>query len=344
MRNVSNLFLLATALSLALNSCGSRPSPTVTALAPATELPTLTTIPPTPEPTPIPKRRTIIVTNAEDHGSGTLRQALEEAGPYEEIIFDADVFPPDAPVTIALNSGLPGLNQGYLTIDASNAGVILDGSQAGGDWTAGIEINSEENIIRGLQVVHFTGPGTLLNPPARFNTVGGDRNVGLGPMGQGNLFSDNSEGVAIRGSDNIITGNLIGTDITGSGSMGNRYPGLFLEENASRNVIGPNNIIAYNGIVGGGGIEIRSLNEQANIITANSIHSNSDKGIFYNNSESAQFVSPTIPFIFDFDLASGMVKRHSLPGLRRRNFQHKHKRWRVLRGDGHSEPIWQLFL
>ena len=254
-----------------------------------------------------------IVASTADSGSGTLRQALIDAQSGDKITFDPTVFPPENPAVIKVLNPLPVIFQGNLTIDASNAGVILDGSQAGGEWTAGIEIDSEKNIIQGLQVVHFSGPGILLNPEARFNIVGGDRNVGLGPIGQGNLFSVTSDGVAIKGSNNVIAGNLIGTDVTGSGSMGNRAPGVFLEENASRNVIGPNNIIAYNGTVGGGGIEIRSMNAQANIITANSIHDNSFPGICYNISDSTQVVYPTIPIIFDFDLASGMVRGITCP-------------------------------
>jgi hypothetical protein len=314
MRKFVRLFLIVITLLLTINGCGPSPSPTVTAaFVPTTATLGLTNVPPPPTLTPRPKGKNIIVTSTEDNGSGTLRQALQDAQTGDTITFDLGVYSPENPTVIKILSPLPAISQGNVTIDASDAGVILDGNQAGGDWTAGIEIDSESNIIQGLQVVHFTGPGILLNPPARFNTVGGDRKVGLGPIGQGNLFSDTSDGVAIKGSDNVIIGNLIGTDVTGTGSMGNRAPGVFLEENASRNIIGPDNIIAYNGTVGGGGIEIRSVNAQANIITANSIHSNSFKGIYYNNSESAQLVSPTIPIIFDFDLAAGIVSGTACP-------------------------------
>ena len=230
------------------------------------------------------------------------------------IIFDSTAFPPKNPVVIALKSGLPPITQGYMTLDASNAGIILDGSQAGGNWTPGIEIVSEHNLIQGLQVVHFTGPGILLNPPARFNIIGGDRNIGAGPLGQGNLFSDTSDGVGIKGSDNVITGNLIGTDVTGSGKMGNRAPGIFLEENASRNVIGPDNIIAYNGTSGySGGIEIRSLHANANIITANNIRGNTAPGIYYNINDAARGTYSTPPIILDFDFAAGTAQGMTCP-------------------------------
>jgi hypothetical protein len=315
MRNATVLFFLVTALSLALNGCGINASPVATpaALTPTSIPPTPIPISPIPTATSIPKGKKITVTSADDSGSGTLRQSLLDAEVGDTITFDPLVFLSNDPVAIQLLSGLPSITQGYLTLDASNAGVILDGTQAGGEWTAGIELNSEHNVIQGLQVVHFSGPGVLLDPDARFNLVGGDRTLGTGPLGHGNLFSDTSDGVGIKGSDNIITGNLIGTNSTGLGKMGNRAPGIFLEENASHNVIGPNNIIAYNGTVGGGGVEIRSMNAQANTITENSIHDNSFAGIYYNLSDGVQIEFSATAYILDFDLAAGTAAGMTCP-------------------------------
>jgi hypothetical protein len=97
---------------------------------PTLVLPTVTSVP----PTSTPQGRTLIVTSPADTGPGTLRQAMLDAQNGETITFDAIVFPSDAPVTIFITSGLPEIMQGNVTIDASNAGVILDGnnSQASG--------------------------------------------------------------------------------------------------------------------------------------------------------------------------------------------------------------------
>lgn len=308
-------------LTFAINGCKANspsPVPTEAAVPPTLTIipstPTLTTIPNTPTLTPIPEGKTIIVISAGDSGPGTLRQTLQDARAGDRVIFDPVVFNPQRPTTIRLMSGLTAINQGYLLLDASNAGVILDGSQAGGKWTPGIELNSDHNTILGLQVVHFTGPGLLINPSGNFNTIGGNRKTGVGPLGQGNLFSDTSDGIGIKGSDNWIMGNFIGTDVTGSGKMGSRAPGIFLEENASRNVIGPNNIIAFNGTRGyGGGVEIRSLDAKANVITANAIHDNTAPGIYYNINWGDQTEFSAVPIIFDFDLTSGMVKGVTCP-------------------------------
>ena len=115
---------------------------------------------PTDTQTALPQGRIITVTSAFDSGPGSLRQALEEAQDYDTITFDPAVFPPDAPATIAVSTDLPGTLVKHLTLDASNAGVIPDGSQVSGDWNPGLQIiSSEVNTIKGLQFSHFPGSG-----------------------------------------------------------------------------------------------------------------------------------------------------------------------------------------
>jgi hypothetical protein len=262
--------------------------------------------------------KTIVVTSAEDSGEGTLRQAILDSYAGNTITFDPKVFPPENPTAILLKSELPAIDQAWgqsqLTLDASNAGVILDGSQADGEWAVGITINSAYNVIKGLQVVHFSGAGILLGPSALFNIIGGDRTIGTGPLGEGNLFSDNSDGIGIKGSNNIITGNLIGTDHAGTQSMGNQYPGIFLEESANANMIGPENVIAFNGIDGGaGGVSIRSL-DGVNTITANTIYANNGQGIVYNIGETPPFTLSTPPLILYYDQEGGLVHGQACAG------------------------------
>ncbi len=494
----------------------------------------------------------LVVTSAADSGSGTLRQALHDARRGDTIIFDPEVFPPSRPTTIAVTSGLPEISQGRLTIDGSNAGVILDGSGIGrrpetlllddislkvdggpnlisnGDfssgsvhwrpwddapgatrhlrysdyhsspqsyewttvaqvgeshlvydtnstsypfpnrayywpyyrestvwiplvsgetvelslwyryggfsvwlnalfsdghmenihskwfdrmedwtkattsqtipsgvigialelgfshseqWVNGLSIRSSENIIRGLQIINFPGSCIALYGGARNNIIGGDRNIGAGPLGQGNLISGEGnfgiglwdletsfntiqgnyigtdlsgtvswgklrDGIHINGPhhnkviDNLICGNLngvyignnnesyntfvgnrIGTDLNGILRLGNRNSGIVIDR-ASCNVIGPNNIIAFNG---GHGIGICS-NSMRNTIVQNRIHDNNGNGIsvrsyslhntfirnsIYNNSGTGIWLCDfgneeiTPPMIIDFDLRAG---------------------------------------
>lgn len=497
----------------------------------------------------------IVVTSSADSGPGTLRQALLDAKRGDVIKFDQAAFPPRSPTTITINSRLPEIAQGNLAIDASDAGVILDGSGLGktpemlllddisltvgegpnlienGDfssgskhwrpwdddsgatrdlkyndfhstsqsyawatvahageshavydtndtskpfayrayfwpfyfgstvwmalkgggtaelrlwykygglnvwlhalfpdghmenflykwfdrsdewtegvtsqvvpseavgvalelgfnhpeiWTNGLSIRSEGNVVRGLQIIGFPQAGIALYGGARNNVVGGDRSIGAGPLGQGNLISGDGnigigiwdlttsfnvikgnyigtdlsgtvawgrrqDGIHINGAhhnriiDNLISGNggngvqvfnnndssnrllgnYIGTDASGVKGVGNRGQGIYIHQ-ANNIVIGPGNIIAFNGgdgiiicadsmhntIIqnsihdsGGNGISVRA-NSQRNRITRNSIYNNSGNGIWLCNRGNAELSEPTI---LDFDLKDGTV-------------------------------------
>ena len=152
-----------------------------------------------------------MVTSTADSGPGTLREALLEAKSGDTITFDPVVFPPDAPATIAVMTELPSIEQSNLTLDASQAGVILDGSHVPGEWEAGLQIvDSDANTIWGLQISHVSGSGIAISGDARHNVIGGDRSLGAGPFGRGNLFSNNGAGVGLSTSGttlNTVTGN-----------------------------------------------------------------------------------------------------------------------------------------
>jgi len=287
------------ALSSTLIATSEIPTPTLA-------LPTATAVP----PTPVPQGRTLQVTSTADSGPGTLRQALLDAQNGDTIIFDPAVFPPNAPETIAVTSGLPQISQGYLTIDASDAGVILDGSQLpAGSWIPGLEIVSDGNTIRGLQVIHFTGTGIVVALRGRDNTIGGDRSIGQGPIGQGNLTSGNDFGIGLWdfASNNIVTGNLVGTDASGTGGPGNRSSGIWVAEGGKENMIGPDNIVAENGKCG---IEVQGSDSFGNILTQNSVHDNDEAGICLLGGGNTSIAAPVI---FDFDSSGGLVSGTTCP-------------------------------
>jgi hypothetical protein len=176
---------------------------------------------------------TLVVASPLDSGPGTLRQALLDTKAGDRITFDPTVFPAANPVTITLESDLPLITQGNLTIDGSDAGVILDGSQVpvASTWPygwaqGGLRLCSDGNTIMGLQIVRFPGSGVLVEGDN--NVIGGDRGHGRGPLGHGNLLSGNGiDGVYINGSqNNVVVGNLLGTDVTGSREFGNGYHGV----------------------------------------------------------------------------------------------------------------------
>ncbi len=177
------------------------------------------------QPTPTEAVQTVI-TSVADSGTGTLRAALENLQLNTTITFDPDVFPTDQPATILLESPLPEIVWDHLTIDASNAGVILDGSKL--ESGNGLRIYSFYNRIMGLQVVHFPQQGIDLQ--GGNSIVGGNRNEGSGPMGQGNLLSGNGLcGILVGGFNQKVLGNYVGVDVTGEQPMSN-YDGVFVGE------------------------------------------------------------------------------------------------------------------
>ncbi|HHR86035.1 MAG TPA: right-handed parallel beta-helix repeat-containing protein [Candidatus Acetothermia bacterium] len=245
--------------------------------------------------------REIVVTSSADNGAGTLRWALQTARSGNTITFDPNVFPPENPATIYPRSELPPINCGNLTIDASNAGVIIDGTCVPGDWNNGLQLYSDHNTVMGLQIVNFTGSGIAIGG-ASWNTIGGDRGIGSGALGQGNLVSGNGIGIDICDygtSHNVVQGNLIGTDIGGTTAWGNHERGVWIEEGCSHNTIGPNNIIAFNEITG-----VLVTGATSNRITQNSIHSNGGEGIALEQGGNDLLEAP---LFLDFNLASGVV-------------------------------------
>jgi ligand-binding sensor domain-containing protein len=236
---------------------------------------------------------TLVVTSTADSGPGTLRQALLDAGNGDTITFDPTVFSPASPLTITLTSALPPITQGNLTIDASNAGVILDGSGTPAN-SSGLLIISNGNVIRGLQILHFPGDGVEISGGAQNNTLGGNRTVGSGLMGQGNLVSGNGgNGISIYGAmSNTVSGNYIGTDVSGTTAFPNAFQGVCIGEGAVYNRIGGStagegNLISGNGTpllsqggltpfvsplgMGTGGVRMEGTGTRYNEVTGNII-------------------------------------------------------------------------
>jgi hypothetical protein len=293
--------LLIAVLSLPLCSCGSKP-PSIAPQAPTTtsETQTSTSL---STPTTSEQGRTVTITSTADNGPGTLRQAMAAPQEGDTIIFDTVIFPPDSPTLINLTSELPHIHQNNVTIDASNAGVILDGSQIS-DWASGLEIHASGCSVQGLQIMHFSpGAGIVLAGGGQYNTVGGDRSQGIGPLGQGNLVVHNDIGIGIWDegtSHNTVMGNVIGTDLNGMENWGNDGAGIWIDGGAHHNTVGPENLIMHNEH----GIAIRGAGSFSNVITRNSIDQNRQKGILLE--EDANGMTAT-PIIFDFDLADGTL-------------------------------------
>jgi hypothetical protein len=263
----------------------------------------------TTKPTVTPAGEILTVENPLDSGPGSLRQALLDAKPGDTIRFDPQVFPLEHPATIKLVSCFASLDQGGLTIDASDAGVLIDGSGKGENFCAGLEIHSDGNIVRGLRFDGFApGIGIALAGGAKDNLIGGDPHAGPGPLGQGNLVGHGDLGIGAWDagtSGNTIAGNFVGIGPDGA-DIGNSGSGIWISEGAGDNVIGPDNHIALNDTYG-----VESSGSSGNAITRNSIHDNARGEIHFVPARNLQLVHA--PVLMDFDLAAGDVSGAACP-------------------------------
>ncbi|HEX9922206.1 MAG TPA: NosD domain-containing protein, partial [Anaerolineae bacterium] len=217
-----------------------------------------------------PQGRTLMVASAAGSGPGTLRQALQDAQNGDTITFDPVIFPPDAPVTISLSASLPELTQGSLTLDASDAGIILDGSKiTKPEFVHGLVISSHFNTIRGLQITGFSDAGIALSGGAQNNIIGGDPSVGNRPLGQFNIIYGNGNfGIGLwdeSTSYNTIQGNIIGIKMDGT-AEGHARDGIH-SNGATQNLI-TGNIIGGNV---GAGVYLCCVADGRNVVSNNLI-------------------------------------------------------------------------
>jgi CSLREA domain-containing protein len=200
--------------------------------------------------------------------------------------------------------------------------IELDGSLVDGTSGWGFQIGTANNVIRGLTMNRFReGAIRLFGQGAANNHIVGnylgtdptgtqDRGNGWGiyifwgahdntiggtePEGR-NLISGNDQGgiglFSVGADDNRIVGNLIGTDAQGSEALGNTNDGISIAFGAQRNVIGPGNVLAFNGR---DGVRVSGSDSLSNTVTANSIHNNGDRGINNVDGGNLELSSPVI--------------------------------------------------
>jgi hypothetical protein len=181
---------------------------------------------------------TIWVTSAANSGAGSLREALQNANAGDYIAFSPAAFPPSSPATIAITTQeLPIIDVNGLTLDGSDAGVILNGSALSSEWHDCLIIENASNVaIRGMQIVGCRDNGIEIRNNTSNIVIGGNRSVGNGPIGQGMRFAQSRHGILSVGT-NIgsitVKGSLVGVNLAGTVADPNRETGIALLDAAS---------------------------------------------------------------------------------------------------------------
>ncbi len=246
---------------------------------------------------------TIQVTNLNDSGAGSLRQAIIDANAGGGV----DVIEFTVSGTIMLTTELPAISD-QVVIDGTTAPgyagtplVRIDGSGAGSATGISLLGGSDGSQVLGLSITNFAGDGIYIDGSdghtLQGNFIGTDGSTALGNSGHGihirnsgsntiggtgvndhNVISGNGgNGIFLEGSgatNNQIFGNYIGTDATGALDLGNTLDGIVFDSGASNNTIGgigadQGNTIAFNR----NGVAVLS-GATGNSIRGNAIYSN----------------------------------------------------------------------
>ena len=146
----------------------------------------------------------------------------------------------------------------------------------------GTDVSGSNELANGYYGIHLTNEAT-------HNIIGGIAS------GESNVISaNNGSGMCIYGAgidSNVVCGNKIGTDYSGNKNLGNRVYGIYLSQGPQNNVIGPANIIHYNGQHG---IAVLTENTIRNTITQNSITANGSYGIYNSQGGNTDLTPPII--------------------------------------------------
>lgn len=215
-----------------------------------------------------PVSESLLVTNANDQGSGSLRDAITNAnttpGP-DTIVFNI----PGAGVkTINLLTSLPDITDPIVIDATTQPGYVgaplveLDGLAAGAN-SNGLIIKAGSSTVRGLAIVNFTNNGIWLNAcnnntiqanylgvgangtTAKPNTRGllltnsSNNLIGGTTAATRNVISGNgTNGIEIDGDANVIQGNFIGTNAAGTAARPNEDGVLIANNTSTDNVVG----------------------------------------------------------------------------------------------------------
>jgi hypothetical protein len=196
--------------------------------------------------------KTLVVSNSNDAGAGSLRQAILDANASTVAVTISFAIPGSGPQTIKPTSALPAITRPVIVDGTTQPGyagqplIVVDGATAG-NGADGFTITAGDSTVKGLAIDDFKGAGIRLKDDggdvivanflgvdatgslARGNQQGiridagtGDRIGGVNSVDRNLISGNGANGVLIfGGTGHQILGNFIGTDVTGTKSLGN---------------------------------------------------------------------------------------------------------------------------
>lgn len=226
---------------------------------------------------------TYVVSNTDDSGPGSLRDAITTLNSVTGLDTISFNIPGAGPHTIAPDSPLPNITDPIVLDGTTEAGIILDGINAG-TQADGLNLfpGASGSTIQGLEITgfHLSGVALLTGQNiVQSNDIHDNNEFGVviennssdasGNLIQGNVLSGNSAGgVGIYFSTakgNVVMANLIGTDPTGTQARGNFVAGVYVN-GASNNLIA-GNVLAANTA----GVSLQNPGTNGNVILGNLI-------------------------------------------------------------------------
>ncbi len=206
------------------------------------------------------KAGSIVVSNLNDTGPGSLRQAIMDAnanaGP-DTITFSISGTINDDQKT---NGDMPHVADNNTTIDATGQSITLKAAGVNHSPPP-IVIDSSNNTIKGFTINGYTGGDGM--------EVGGNNNL-ISNM----VLNGNSQGIRINGNNNRVEGCFIGTNATGTSAVANTLSGLIVQAGATGNTIGGTTAAQRNIISGNGGDGMQIDGAPGNTVEGNYIGTN----------------------------------------------------------------------